>query len=120
MACFVLERFGTTGGPWFPTEFWVFCRLYRGLTPYEKNVARRGPFSFHRGLAPYEKVRFATTFQLDRVARAGTHTGFCLWPTPVAGTRAGFHNFPALEQFGTTGGPWFPTFFLYFVFYIGG
>ena len=44
---------------WFPTFFCVFCLLYMGLTPYEKNVAWRGTYSFHRGLTPYEKVRFA-------------------------------------------------------------
>ena len=40
-------------------RFFVFGLLYRGLTPYEKNVAWRGTYSFHRGLTPYEKVRFA-------------------------------------------------------------
>ena len=29
--CFVLKQFGTTGGPWFPTDPFVFCLLYRGL-----------------------------------------------------------------------------------------
>jgi hypothetical protein len=59
-SCFVLKQFGTAGGPWFPTDPLVFfCLFNRGFAPYEKNVAWRGTYSFHRRLIPYEKVRFA-------------------------------------------------------------
>ena len=38
----------------------------------------------------------STTFQLDWVARAGTRTGFCLWPTLWLEPELASATFPAL------------------------
>ena len=48
-----LGRLGALG---FLRLFWYFVFYVRGLTPYEKNVAWRGTYSFHKKLLCFEAI----------------------------------------------------------------